>query len=136
MTMSGRDAELDEAQQAYVDQVRAAAARLGVRAEGSDPSRDALADLQEVVPLDVDPPTSSASPAGRAVKSTVKRLVRWYFSYISTQVTAIGEATVRLGSVLADRADELDSASKAHTSKIEELERRVQQLESGPRDRR
>lgn len=124
-----RASQLDEADLAYVQRVREAAARLGVREEGPDPARDALADLQELLPVDVDPPASSPRPPVRIVKSTVKRLVRWYLGYLSAQVTAIGEATLRLGSSLSDRIDDLDSAGRAHAAKLADLQERVGRLE-------
>ena len=124
-----RAGQLEEADVAYVERVRAAAARLGVREEGPDPARDALADLEELLPLDVDPPAASPRPPVRIVKSAVKRLVRWYIGYLSAQVTAIGEATLRLGSSLSDRVDDLDSAGRANAAKLAELQERVERLE-------
>lgn len=122
---------LDEADRAYVERVRAAAARLGVREEGPDPARDALADIEDLLPIDIDPPASSSRPPVRMVKSTVKRLVRWYLGYVSTQVTAIGEATLRLGATLSDRVDDLDSVGRAHAARLAALEERVERLEGG-----
>jgi hypothetical protein len=122
--------ELDEADRVYVDKARSAAERLGVRGDGPDQARDALADLEQILPVDADPPAASASPGGQMVKSAVKRLARWYVAYLASQVTAVGEATVRIASHLADRIDELDGATKAQAARIQDLERRVGRLES------
>lgn len=123
--------QLHEADLDYVERVRTAAARLGVREEGPDPARDALADLEELLPIDVDPPASSPRPPVRIVKSAVKRLVRWYLGYLSAQVTAVGEATLRLGTSLSDRVDDLDSTGRSQAAKLADLEQRVERLEGG-----
>lgn len=133
--MRDRFCALDEAQQQYVEKVRAAVNRLGVRGAGPDPSRDALADLEDLLPLDADPPTASRNSAGRFVKAAVKRLVRWHVAYLARQVTAVGEAVLRLGSHLSDRVDEMESIVGAHAGRMEDLERRVIQLESRSADR-
>lgn len=128
--MPEHEGRLGEADSVYVERARAAADRLSARGEGPDPLRDALADLEQILPVDVDPPAASARAGAQLVKSTVKRVARWYLAYVAGQVTAIGEATVRLGSHLADRLDELDSATKAQAARIEELDSRVRRLES------
>lgn len=133
--MPDQSGELDEADRAYIEKARASAERLAIRGEGPDASRDALSDLEELLPVDADPPAASANPAGRLVKSAVKRFVRWYLAYLAGQVTAIGEAVLRFGSHLSDRVDELDGAIKTQTARIEELEHRVQELESRASDR-
>ena len=128
--MPDGEAGLSEADRTYVAQARTGAERLGVRDAGPDPSRDALADLESILPFDADPPSSSAGTAAGMVKSAVKRLVRWYLAYLANQVTALGEATVRLGSHLADRVDDLDETARRQSARIDELDRRLKRLET------
>ena len=133
--MSHSSAKIGEVDADYVERARSGAKRLRVRGEGPDLSRDALADLEDTLPLDIDPPTQSARAATGAAKSAIKRLGRWYFAYLATQVTALGEATLRLGTSLADRVDALDEGAKEQAARIDDLELRLQRLEPAAGDR-
>jgi len=131
----GRLEQLEAVDPSYVDRARAAARRLAVREGGPDAARDALSEVEDQLPFDADPPAASTRPAARIIKAAVKRLIRWYFAYLAAQITALGEAVLRLGTELADRADGIDDTAAAQGRRLDELERRVAELESGTGER-
>lgn len=129
------ESALSETDAGYVAQVRDAVRRLGRRPAGDAALADALEDLGVVAAIDADIPVRSPRPLLRRVKQVVKALVGWYLRYLAAQTTALGQATVRLGSALAERIDGLDAADESLRVDVARLGRRVDELEerSGPR---
>jgi hypothetical protein len=120
-SLSAGDAE-------YLGQVRAAAFRLGRR--GSDDGvADAVADVEDAATIDVDIPTVSHRPAVRLIKRTVKSLVGWYLRYLAEQTTVLGQATARLGTALAERADRMEGTTTGLAAEVARLRARVDELE-------
>lgn len=114
----------------YVERARELTERLASREVAPGDVAAALDAARRAGPLDVDVPTTSARPEGRALKSAVKRLVAWYMSYLAEQVNDLGFALLRLGEALAVRAERSDSALRELEARLGELERRLRQLES------
>ncbi|HLF41131.1 MAG TPA: hypothetical protein VI854_06605, partial [Acidimicrobiia bacterium] len=77
--------------------------------------------------------------ARRLVKYTVRRLVGWYVRFLGQQVSAIGQASSRLGLAVAGRVEQLEADQAAGRQELLDelaaLRRRVAELEArlGPR---
>lgn len=125
--------ELDSIEPGYLARVRAEAARLGVRGLGPDLVRDAVRDVEDLVQIDVDPPTYASQPGGQTVKKAIKRSVQWYIRYVATQISALGEALVSFGTAVGDRLDDLEGSNRQLHTKVDELTERVEALESPER---
>ena len=125
--------ELDSIEPGYLARVRAEAAQLGVRGQGPDLVRDAVRDVEDLVQIDVDPPTYASQPGGQTVKNAIKRSVQWYIRYVATQISALGEALVTFGTAVAERLDELEGSNRRLHTKVDELTERIEALESPKR---
>ncbi len=77
--------------------------------------------LDDAADIDIAPPTESSRRAGRGVKVAVHRLVGWYVGHLGGQLRQLGVATAR--------------AVRATSGRIDELERRVEELERPESDR-
>lgn len=129
------DAErLEAVAPGYLERVRAAVARLARRDVAAERSRVALAELRELVDVDVDVPTRSRRRAAGALKAAVKLLVGWYLRYLGDQVTAIGRATVALGEALVDRSERTAARTAALGEELQDLRARIERLEAAARD--
>lgn len=121
--LSGADA-------AYLARVRGALARLGARADGDDQGLGAaLADLEDAAAIDVEVPVASARREVELAKRGARKLVRWYLRYLAEQVTALGQATTRLGVALAGRVDRLDDTTAGLVAEVAGLRDRLERLE-------
>jgi hypothetical protein len=116
-----------------LDLVRSYSMRLAVAdREGSDLGA-ALAGVEELSQIDLEPPTASMSALARRVKMLVKKLIGWYLRYFGRQINAFGESVVHLGSVLAERSERLEGRVERVESTVSELAGRVERLEGGGR---
>ena len=115
----------------YLDTVRGAAARLGSRAVTPRNAEEAIAAVEALAEIDVDPPTLGQRRAAVAAKKAVKPLVAWYFRYVGQQLTALGEAVALLGRMLNERVDALDERNARLVEDLSALTERVQQIEQG-----
>jgi hypothetical protein len=113
----------------YVERARRAATRLSVRSPSDPDVRLALVDVQDAAAVDVDVPTTSADPRAHMVKQATKRLVGWYFRYVGQQVTVLGNATARLGELLVERTEGLQTSLQRLEKDLSELAARVERLE-------
>lgn len=130
--LEAAEARLAEAAPGYLNTVRDAANRLGVRDAGTD-ARAAAVAVEELSLIDLDVPTGSRIPIARYAKAVIKKLVAWYLGYFGRQVTAFGQAVANLGSMLVDRTERLETDGNALSSRVDQLEARVDSLErSGP----
>lgn len=123
---------LEQVAPGYLDQVRRAAARLGVRAGAASDARLALADLEDAASIDIDVPTASPRREAAALKSAVKRLTAWYLRYLGQQVTVLGQATARLGGVLVARTESLEASIGRLDGEVQDLDSRLKRLEAAP----
>jgi hypothetical protein len=62
-------------------------------------------------------------------KRILRKLMRWYLRYLSEQTTALGQATLRVGHILAERADSLEDTTAGLVSELAGLAERVERLE-------
>jgi hypothetical protein len=113
----------------YLDRVRAATARLAATEGASDDVHDALLAVEDHVGMDVDPPAASRWKLFVLVKMVVRRLTRWYFSYVGHQVTLFGYAIVRFGTATIERTEGLEEATQALRERVDVLEARLERLE-------
>lgn len=120
---------LDDSDRQYIEQVRVAAGRLGVRDTGPDGTRNALGDVEELFEIHVDVPIDSPQVATRYAKRLLRRLLRWYIRYIAAQVTALGQALTRLGAEIVDRLDEIESSTKKLNGRLDDLAARIELIE-------
>ena len=131
--------------------VRAEVSELAARHERSDPdllrrvrdaiapfartgsaaldARRALAEVRFRARIDVDVPTASRRRRETWLKSAVKRLVRWYLSYLGDQVSVLGAAITRLGEAIVQRTEATEQATQRLSSRVDGLEERVAGLE-------
>jgi hypothetical protein len=119
----------------YLDRIRRATARLAATEAPRDDARAALGIVQEHANIDVEVPTASRFRAGMLLKSAVKRLIRFYVTYVTRQVGLLGQAMVRFGEALVERTERLEQSSGAVEDRVGELERRVEGLEHKLGDR-
>lgn len=124
----------------YVDRVRQAVGRLAARDDDPGDAPGALLVLEDSAVIDVEVPVASTTRAGTLLKTGVRRLSGWYLRYVAEQVTLFGQATVRLGTALVDRTDQLRTAAERleQTSGVlrhdlDGLAERVRQLEEQAR---
>ncbi len=113
----------------YLDRLRAATRRLAATESASDDFQSSLLAVEDHAGIDVEPPTASRWKAFVAVKLVVKRLTRWYFSYIAHQVTLLGYAIVRFGTATIERTEGLEAATRALRERVDGLEDRLERLE-------
>lgn len=133
VSADGRPRKLDDSDRRYVEEVRRAAGRLGVRNGVFDGTRAALADVDDLAEIDVDVPPDSPRVATRYAKRLLRRLLRWYIRYIAAQVTALGQALARLGTEIADRLDQIDSSAKEVDARLNDLAARIERIEQSER---
>ena len=124
----------------YVERIHHAAARLAPREASPGDAPGALLVLEDSATIDVEVPVASTTRAGTLVKTGVRRVIRWYLRYVAEQVTLLGQATVRLGTALMERTDELtvatdrlDQASTTLRHDLDRLLERVGRLEDDVR---
>jgi hypothetical protein len=86
-----------------------------VRPDAAGAPSAELRALLAAADIDVDAPTASASKVGRGVKSGIERLTSWYVRHLGVQVRDLGAAAARL--------------AQSHSARLDELERRVDELE-------
>ena len=125
-----RDAEAREADESFpaarIARIRSAAARLAAtRLEPGDIRHAALM-LERQATVDLQVPTASRVPGVHIVKRGLKALMIWYLRFLAAQISAFGQATARFGVTVASRIDDLEA-------EVEELRRRVAELEAGSR---
>jgi len=114
----------------YLAQIRGAMARLGRRSGREETGvASALADLADASTIDIEVPIASNRRAGRVLKLLIKKLTRWYLRYMAQQTTVLGQASVRLGTVLAEQADRLEDTTSGLANEVARLGERLDRLE-------
>jgi hypothetical protein len=119
----------------YLDRIRRATARLAASEAPQDDARAALLVVQDHVSIDVEVPTASRFRGGMLLKTAVKRLIRFYVTYVTHQVGLLGHAMARFGLALVERTERLEQANRVVEDRVDALERRVEGLESKLGDR-
>jgi hypothetical protein len=129
---------LAETDPSYVEHIRRAAGRLAARDGDPGDAPGALLVLEDSATIDVEVPVASTTRAGTLLKTGVRRLSAWYLRYVAEQVTLFGQATVRLGTALVDRTDQLTTAAERQEKTasvlrhdLDGLAERVRRLEHG-----
>src|SRR5580700_9598717 len=113
----------------FLERVREAAGRLGLRDVDSTDARAALLAVEDLAVIDLDVPTGSRLPVVPIVKKAVKRLVGWYLFYFGRQLSAFGQAVTHLGGILIDRTERLEATTGALQADVTRLSDRVTALE-------
>lgn len=98
-----------------LDAIDVAVARRTARSPGANVG-GRMRELERAADIDVDPPVASERRAGRNVKVAIAKLTNWHVGYLAAQVRDLGTASVRVVRALASRVDELER-------RVEELER-------------
>jgi hypothetical protein len=119
----------------YLDRIRRVTARLAAMEAPHDDARAALLVVQDHTTIDVEVPTASRFRGGTLLKTAVKRLIRFYLTYVTRQVGLLGHAMVRFGEALVERTERLEQSTAAVEDRVDALERRVQGLERTLGDR-
>jgi hypothetical protein len=118
----------------YLARVRTAAARLGITEGGQDDVRSAALLLEQQAVIDVEVPVAARTLPQRLVKQAVRKLVGWYVRFLGHQVGILGQATARLGLVVAERLDRMEATQSAEravlTAEVAALAARVAELEA------
>ena len=140
ITTKARELESDPSfPRPYVEQVRAAVGWLGAGDSGPDDVRHAALLLSRQAQIDLEPPMAATGRARRLVKYLVRRLVGWYVRFLGQQVSALGQASSRLGLAVAGRVERLEADQASDRQEILDelavLRARVAELEArlGPR---
>jgi hypothetical protein len=119
---------------AYLARVRTAAARLAVTEGVRDDVRSAALLLEQQAVIDVEAPVASRTLPQRLVKQLVRKFVGWYVRFLGHQVGILGQATARLGLVVAERLDRMEAEQSAEravmAAEIAALSARVAELEA------
>ena len=106
-----------------VERARAAARRLAATEIGPDDIRHAAVVLEAQASIDLQVPTRSRVPGVSLVKRVLKKLMVWYLRFLATQITALGQATARLGVTIANRIDGLEAEVHSLEERVVALER-------------
>jgi hypothetical protein len=119
---------------AYVARARTAAARMAVTEGVRDDVRSAALLLEQQAVIDVEAPVASRTLPQRLVKQAVRKFVGWYVRFLGHQVGILGQATARLGLVVAERLDRMEAEQAAEralmAAEIAALSARVAELEA------
>jgi len=125
----------DDFPRAYVELARSSAAALAAPETDVDDIRAALALVEEHAVVTATPPTDSARRGAAAAKQVVQRAIFFATHHIATQTSALGAATVWLGTAAADRIEGLErrirQTDQGLRREIAELRERIEQLERG-----
>jgi hypothetical protein len=104
--------------------------RLGARSEGDHHGVDAaLEDLEDAAAVDVQVPVDSPRREVTLTKRILRKLMRWYLGYLAEQTATLGQATLRVAHVLAERADRLDDTTAGLVGELSRLGDRLERLE-------
>jgi hypothetical protein len=118
----------------YLARVRSAAARLAVTEGVQDDVRSAALLLEQQAVIDVEAPVASRTLPQRLVKQAVRKFIGWYVRFLGHQVGILGQATARLGLVVAERLDRMEAEQSAEravmAAEIAALSARVAELEA------
>lgn len=126
------EARLEQLAPGYLAKVRSAAAALAVDATGSSGGLGVeLAAVRDASRFDLDVPTASSSPAGRYLKTGVKRATGWYLRYLTAQLGTFAAAVSSMGDAMASRIELLEVTDGEAAAQLAELRRRVERLETG-----
>lgn len=125
----------DDFPRAYVEQVRSSAEALAAPETDVDDIRAALALVEQHAVVTANPPTDSPRRGAAAAKQVVQRAIFFATHHIATQTSALGAATVWLGTAAADRIEGLErrirQTDQGLRREIAELRERIEQLERG-----
>jgi glycosyltransferase involved in cell wall biosynthesis len=122
--------QLSPADVGYLSEIRGALRRLGRRDETEgDPVHAALVDLGDAADIDIDVPTASRRQEAAVLKQGIKKLTGWYLRYLAQQTTVLGQATLRLGTALAYRAERVEDTTTGLLDEVARLRERVERLE-------
>jgi hypothetical protein len=118
---------------AYVERVRAEAAKLSTPDDDVDDIRAAVALIEQHASISPAAPTDSAHKAASAAKQVVQRAVFFSMHHLATQVSSLGYAVVWLGNATADRIETLErrlgETDEGLRREIAELRDRLDRLE-------
>jgi hypothetical protein len=114
----------------YIERVRKGTRRLSARELAPEDVRAALQVVRDVASFDVEVPTSSPRREVELVKKSIKRLVAWYMRYLSSQLNAFGESTVRLGDALVAGTARVESSCDELAARLGAVEERLRRLEA------
>jgi hypothetical protein len=117
----------------YLEQVRAAARRLGIREGETTDAGAALAAVEELAIIDLEAPTESRLPAGSLLKRMIKKSIAWYLVFIGRQISALGFGLVHLGTILLGRIETVERSAAALEADLNRLAARVDRLEGADR---
>jgi hypothetical protein len=127
--LAAAEARLATIAPGFLDRVREAAGRLGLRDVDSTDARAALLAVDDLASIDLDVPTGSRLPVVPIIKKAVKRLVGWYLFYFGRQLSAFGQAVTNLGGILIDRTERLEATTGILQADVARLSDRVADLE-------
>ncbi|MEO7837108.1 MAG: hypothetical protein ABIS21_05655 [Acidimicrobiales bacterium] len=114
---------------AFLAQARGAAARLAAVDVAPDDIRGALALLEGQVNINVEAPATSHRRSVVLAKRGFRRAARWYLRHLALQVSAMGEAVLRVEKSVAGR---LETAER-RIDDLVDLRERVERLEGAAR---
>ena len=90
--------------------------------------------FQRQAGVDLEPPMGSRGRGQAVVKQGVRRLIGWYVRFLAQQISALGQASARLGLAVSERTERLEAEAAADRAAIEVLAQRVADLEARLRD--
>jgi glycosyltransferase involved in cell wall biosynthesis len=124
------ESHLSATDASYLAQIRGAMTRLGRRSDTADDGiAAALADVSDASVVDIDVPTASGRREAVVLKQGIKKLTGWYLRYLAQQTTVLGQATLRLGTAVAERADRLEDTTSGLVDEVARLRGRLENLE-------
>lgn len=131
-----REAGIREAgaEEGYLARVRAAALRFRTQEAASGDIRASVTALEAYVSISALPPSEAPNPPARMAKRLLRKAMFFGLHHLADQTSALGWATVWLGTSVAERVERLEGAISATDSEwrrqITDLRARLDRLET------
>jgi hypothetical protein len=131
--LESAQARLEGRSPGYLERVRRSTSRLAARDGVLGDPRIALESLRDVAVIDTEVPTVSSRREVHLLKVVIRRLIGWYLRFVGAQVSVLGQATVRLGTSLVERTEQLGDETATLQRDVAALRARLDALERGGR---
>lgn len=118
---------------AYLERIRAAALRFRTQEAASGDIRSSVTALEQYVSITAVPALEAPNAGARMAKRILRKAMFFGLHHLAEQTSALGWATVWLGTSVAERIERLEAGASARDSdwrrEMTELQARLERLE-------